>query len=619
VSRRLAILVPLVLVALAAGVVSVRRVGEQVAVFEACQAAERGAWGDVLARTSGRIGTDATGLAAAECRCRALLASGSGSECAALLERLLADPQASDWSPGPELSVHLIQTWREAGRTREAAELAARAARHHPGEPGLFYLELVTRSMIEDEEAVLRELAARIPASGPAAARMRVSLAHRHLQRGEPTRALAALGDTLPQDAGPEAGRWLETRGMAFASAGDLRGVEQTYGTWQREGGDRAELFARFALTLSLAGLESPVEPMLPLLRRALSAADTARDERLHEQLAIRLVLTLAAAGAHAEALAVYDRERPRHALAGLTREELARAASAGSAPGAAAPRGRLRLAAPTAPRQAELLVSAEPGRPADAPYSAHPLDESGALVVERARDEAPLRWVLRDEARRTLASGTSDVTPGEERIVAIAPQPPRERAAHALRRGPADGRRRVVALVLDCADWRIAGYLLARGELPVLEALLAAGHRAVLRSEPPLTAAAMDSLVFPLRQGGRSFVGLLHQVGNEVAGLASVGANPLEPLAWLLPEASDLFSVVGSGPRTAANLLFSHGGIRAGRHGEVTGPDGRRGRVAIGVAARDLDPAERGRWPLLAAARASSTSCSCASSRSTS
>jgi hypothetical protein len=114
-----------------------------------------------------------------------------------------------------------------------------------------------------------------------------------------------------------------------------------------------------------------------------------------------------------------------------------------------------------------------------------------------------------------------------------------------------------------------------------------------------------MDALVYPLRQGGRSFVGLLHQVGTELAGLASVGENPLEPLAWLLPEANDLFSVVGAGPRSAANLLFAHGGIRAGRHGQVTGPEGRRGRVALGAAARDLDAAERERWPLLAGLRA--------------
>jgi hypothetical protein len=607
VRRRLALLAGLVLVALAAGVVSVRRVGQQVEALEACEAAERGAWGEVLARTAGWIGPDPTGLVAAECRCRALLATGSGGRCVALLERLLAEPRAREWAPAPELSVHLIQTWRDAGRTREAAELAVRAARRHPDDPDLFYLELATRSMLEDEESVLAELAARVPATGPAAARMRVSLAHRHLQRGEPSRALAALGDSPPPQAGEEAGRWRETRGMAFASAGDLRGVQESYAAWQREGGDPAELFARFALTLSLAGLESPVEPITSMLRRALGAADAARDERLHEALAIRLILTLAAAGAHAEALDVYDRERPRHALAGLAREELARAArsAAPPVPGAAAPPGRLRLAAPTAPPGAEILVSPGAGEPADAPYVAHRLDASGAVRVERAPDAAPLRWVLRDAGGRTLASGTSELEPGAERIVAIAPQPPRERSAYLPARRPADGRRRVAALVLDCADWRIAGYLMARGELPVLAALLAQGHRAVLRSEPPLTAAAMDALVFPARPGARSFVGLLHQYGTEIAGLASVGENPLDPLAWVLPEASDLFSVVGSGAHSAANLLFAHGGIRAGRHGEVTGPAGARRRIALGAAARDLAPAERERFPLLAAARA--------------
>jgi hypothetical protein len=604
VRRRLALLAGLVLVALAAGVVSVRRVGEQVAALEACEAAERGAWGEVLARTAGRIGPDPTGLAAAECRCQALLASGSGDACVELLERLLAEPRAREWAPAPELSVHLIQTWREAGRMREAAELAARAARRHPDDPDLFYLELVTRSMFEDEESVLAELAARVPAAGSAAARMRVSLAHRHLQRGEPSRAIAALGDSPPPQAGAEAGRWRETRGMAFASGGDLRGVQENYAAWQREGGDPAELFARFALTLSLAGLESPVEPIASMLRRALGAADAAHDERLHEALAIRLILTLSAAGSHAEALAVYDRERPRHALAGLAREDLARAASSAAAPDAAAALGRLRLAAPTAPPGSEILVSPEAREPADAPYAAHRLDASGAVRVERAPDAVPLRWVLRDAGGRTLASGTSEPEPGAERIVAIAPQPPREPGRHVLARRPADGRRRVAAVVLDCADWRIAGYLMARGELPVLAALLAQGHRAVLRSEPPLTAAAMDALVFPARAGGGSFVGLLHQYGTEIAGLASVGENPLDPLAWVLPEASDLFSVVGSGARSAANLLFAHGGIRAGRHGEVTGPDGARRRLALGAAARDLSPEERERFPLLAEAR---------------
>ena len=603
-SRRLALLAPLVLLALAAGVVSVRRVGEQVAVLEACKAVDEEAWADVLARTAGRVGPDATGLAAAECRCRALLAIGSGGDCVGLLEPLLADPQSSGWAPAPDLAVHVIQTWREAGRSSEAAALARRAAARFPDEPDLFYLELVTRSMLEDEESVLSELAQRVPASGPAAARMRVSLAYRLLQRGEPTRALQALGEAPPAESGPEAGRWLETQGMAFAQVGDLRGVEQTYATWRRLGGDPADLFARFALTLSVAGLESPVEPMLSLLRRALSAADAAQDERLHEAIAIRLILTLASSGEHAEALAVYDREHSRHALAGIAREELQRSV-APAARGGAAARGRLRFTAPTAPGGSELLVSPAAEAPADAPYAAFALGSAGAVVIERSLEETALRWVLRDPAGRTLASGTNHVDPGEERIVAIVPQPPRGRARHVPRRRAADGRRRVAALVLDCADWRIAGYLLARGELPVLEALLAAGHRAVLRSEPPLTAAAMEALVFPLRPGDRSFIGLLHQYGTELAGLASVGENPLEPLAWLLPEQGDLFSVIGAGPRKAANLLFSHGGIQAGRHGEVTGPEGARSRFALAASARDLAASERERWPLLAAVRA--------------
>jgi hypothetical protein len=604
VSRRLALLAPLVLLALAAGVVSVRRVSEQVAVMEACESASEQAWGDVLARTAGRVGSDATGLAAAECRCRALLATGAGAECVALLEPLLADPATSAWPLAPDLAVHVIQTWRDAGRSRDAAALAARAAARHPDEPDLFYLELVTRSMVEDEESVLAELARRVPATGPAAARMRVSLAYRFLQRGEPTRALAALGDAPPPEAGPEAGRWLETRGVAFANIGDLRGVEQTYATWRSLGGAPADLFARFVLTLSVAGLQSPVEPMLSLLRRGLAAAEAAQDERLHEALAIRLILTLASSGEHDEALAVYDREHTRHALAGLTRDELLRAATRPASDGSAA-RGRIRFTAPTAPAGVELLVSPAGDAPADAPYAVLSLGSERAVVVERAVEKAALRWVLRDAAGRTLASGTSHVDPGDEQIVAIVPQPPRDRLRHVPKRRPADGRRRVAALVLDCADWRIARYLLARGELPVLEALLADGHRAVLRSEPPLTAAAMDALVFPLRPGSRSFVGLLHQYGTELAGLASVGENPLEPLAWLLPEESDLFSIIGAGPRRAANLLFSHGGIRAGRHGAVTGPEGARSQISLGASARDLSARERERWPLLAAVRA--------------
>jgi hypothetical protein len=185
---------------------------------------------------------------------------------------------------------------------------------------------------------------------------------------------------------------------------------------------------------------------------------------------------------------------------------------------------------------------------------------------------------------------------------VAVAPGEPRPPARALLARRPADGRPRVALLLLDCADWRLIQYLRARGELPVLSGLLDTGYRAVMLSDPPLTGAALESLVWPSRRADTSFVGLVHRFGVELAGLASIGDNPFDALSWLLPEAPDLFSTIGAGPFSAANLLFAHGGIRAGRHGELTGPEGRRRRIPVGTSARDLDREERERFPALAA-----------------
>jgi hypothetical protein len=151
---------------------------------------------------------------------------------------------------------------------------------------------------------------------------------------------------------------------------------------------------------------------------------------------------------------------------------------------------------------------------------------------------------------------------------------------------------------MLDCGDWRLTQYLRTRGELPVLDSLISVGFRGVLDSDPPLTAAALEAIVWPERRGGASFVGLVHQIGVEVAGLASVGENPFGALSWILPEDEDLFSILGSKEHSAANLLFSHGGIKAGRHSEITGPNGLRRRLSIATSSRDLDAEERQQWP---------------------
>jgi hypothetical protein len=171
------------------------------------------------------------------------------------------------------------------------------------------------------------------------------------------------------------------------------------------------------------------------------------------------------------------------------------------------------------------------------------------------------------------------------------------------LTRAPGDGRRRVALVLLDCGDWAISQYLRTRGDLPVLDALLQSGYRAVLESDPPLTAAALEALVWPERHTDTSIAGAFYRVGVELAGLESVGHNPFEALSWVLPETQDLFGVLGVGERSAANLLLAHGGIRAGRHGEVTGPHGAVRRLALGRTQRELDASERARFPGLAGA----------------
>lgn len=599
---RLALLVAALLLALAAGVVSARRVDDQIAVLDACEAARGGRWSEALAGTAGRVGANETGRAAAMCRCRALLATARGAECTTLLEGILADEAAADWMPAPDLSAHLVQLHRDAGRVREAAALARRGARAHPDDPDLFFLELVTRGAVEDEAAVLAELEARIAGRGPAAMRMHVSLANRHLQRGDPERALAVLGELPPQGAGDAVALWFDARAMAFANAGDLAGVHRTYQRWRAFGGDETELRARYALTLSLGKLEAPGASTLSRLEHALASGP--HDDALDEAITIRLVLSLVAAGRIEEALAVFDRGRERFTLEGLTREELLRSAQhrrLAARGGSAAP-ARLRFRLESPQPGARLHVSPGPEQPVDAPYES--FEAATETRVSRRPDVAPVRWVLRDASDRTLASGSVSPGPDEERVVRIEAGAPVPAAEAELQRLPGDGHRRVVMLLLDCGDWRIVQYLRARGELPVLSHLLARGHSAVLHSDPPLTAAALEALVWPQRSGTPGFLGLVHRYGTELAGLASVGDNPFRSLEWVLPEAPDLFGVLGAGQHTTANLLFSHGGVKAGRHGEITGPEGVRRRMPLGAAGRDLSTRERADFPALAAVK---------------
>lgn len=594
-------------IAISAGVISTRRSSELGAVMEACGAVETGDWSTVLRLTEDLTRNTSVRKSASECRCMALIATGQLAECEALMDALLAEPGTPSWAPSPMLSVHMIQTRRSRGHAEQAAALAQRSARYYPDDGDLFYLELVTRVVVENEEQVLLELTARIDPSGPHATRMRVSLATRYLIRGQPERALAVLGGGPPVGTRNAIDRWYDTMAMVLANSRDLPGVRRTFAAWRAAGGDAVELQARYALTLSISSLTDPDQSSIELLARAANDADGVAPDELVEAVVTRLVLTLVQSGEQSEALAVYDRYRARFEMSGLVREELERSqVQEQMASGQIAPHSSVvRFTIVDPARGTELLLSPERGTPVDSDYQRLAVASSGYLETRREVGGAPLRWVYRDAQERVLASGAAIPRIGPPLTISIEPRDPQPTARTELTRRPADGQRKLLVLILDCGDWRLIQYLRARGELPTLDRLLQTGFRAVLDSDPPMTAAALAALVRPEHAAETSFVGLIHQLGVELAGLASIGENPFDALSWLLPEQTDLFDTIGAGEHVAANLLFSHGGIDAGRHSVLTGPNGIRRRLPIETSARNLRPDERARWPGLDAAQA--------------
>ena len=606
-------------VALTAGLVvlsvgAVRSVREELVLTQAWAAVEASRWDEALELTQPLVGPSDAGRRAAELQCWALLARGERDRCGALVDSVLEDSSgASSGSLLDPLLARLAIAHRQReGRLDDALELAREAAAAHPDDPSLASLELSAHAALEREDTVLAEFERRLTADPAPKTAQRIALAARYRQRAEWQAALRVLGSAPPDSSATPGlrGRWFEERVSAQAALGRLADVQASFGARRAAGGDALELEARYALTLSVSQLLDPAADPSELLEQAIATSDRLADPVLRRQLHERAIAHWLVSDQDGKALAVLERAESRGIeLQGITREQIERGAAlrefAASSDGEGAPDALLAFAIPQELSRGTLLVSNNAQAEPDAAYQA--VAAVGGEVIQLARRPAqwPERWVLRDEAGRVRASGSVWGRPGARSDIRISLAAPlvatasgsRQRRGYGAGSGP-DGRSRVFALVLDCADWRLVQYLRERGELPVLDALFARGHRAVLTSDPPLTAAAMESLVWPARGRTSSVVGFLHQLGTEISGLASVGDNPLGFLAPLLPEGESLFEVVGSGSHVAANMLFAHGGISAGRHAEMVGPRGARRRVKTARVRRPLRPAELASFP---------------------
>jgi len=545
----------------------------------------------------------------AECRCWALQRVGDEGRCAALLDRRLAgaDERGSDWVPPAPLVRPVIRLRLDRGDVADALALGARSLAAHPASLHLNELLLEAQVAMLGETEAFAAFALRIERQerSGTAFEPRIVLAMQQLQRGHPEAALGALGSEPPRPGHPQLSAWFHNRVNAEAAVGDLVALQISMRRWLELGGPAAELAARYAVALSMAGLEDPRTDIVSLLRGAIEGRAAIDDPLIVAWLYQRLVAHLMAGGARDEALAAYDEGSLEVALDCITRGEIQRAIAFARVQHTSDPRalwGTLLFRLASA--GSSVLVSPAAGAPPDTDFERFvPTTGEGIVSVERPLAAWPVRWVVLGEGDAVLVSGSVWPVPGEvtEIVIRSHPNPdPPPRAQAGLQpvlapRQPGDGVRRVFTVVLDCGDWRLVQYLRARGELPTIGVMIQHGRRAVLRSSPALTAAAMQALVHPGHDRSPGVVRWLHQLGLELSGLEAVGDNPLRFLEAVMPRSESLFETVGAGPHTAANMLFSHGSIDAGQHAQLIGPNSARSGLRLSRVVRPLSADEKG------------------------
>ncbi len=565
----------LLVVAGALAVRSFHRVRATQRLSTTCDALAAGDFETALAASEGLEPGDETGFLTVECRCQALIATGHEPECMTLLEDLLLVRSRGDWLPSLELLYPLLGYLSDRGAGEAASQLARRATAAYPDSKGLLLMEWETRRAVEDEAVVVADFERRIQAGHAAGLELRLLLARAHGKAGRYEDALRTLGEP-PAPGDHLAPTWHESRLHALAALGDPSLVRQAADDWLAWGGEPPLVKACYAIALAVNQLDGPELTVLELTREAVQTAGAIDDPRIEEAIWLHLVFQESVNGHYDEALEIYDRVSQHFAFEGFSREQILAAQGYEDFEQAEeVPRGTLLFRVSGAAQGSQLLISPSHQLPPDLPLEVHRVPGDGLIRVERPAWYLPYRWVLRGPEGRALASGSEWVGRGRETAVEVTPGAPNRPPRYERQLRPGDGRSRVWVLIHDCMDWRLARYMVARGELPVIETMLRTQHHAVVDSDPPFTGAALDALTNPRDPAPPTLLSLAYQMGGEMVDLTPTGRNPFQGLRWLLARSPGLFDTLSSGEHAVANLLFSHGAVDVGRNGEVLGPRG--------------------------------------------
>lgn len=534
-------------------------------------------------------------LEMAECRCFALIETGSEEQCTNELANLMLHPEASDWLPEPELAAAVADELESRRQFDEALRLVERSTRQWPTSALFRSREFRLRSANEDELALLQEFRTRLDADRragrPIQPDLPLLLSGRYADRRQWSDAVDVLGDTPPNDPSLVTDWWdLKTR--ALAGLGDVPRLEAAFQQWSASGGSAPEITARRALLLVQRGLERDAERAIEGLRDAIRVEDQIEDERIRRNARLLLIRLLAYLDRYDQALDLFDETAQLHADVGnISREEIVRLADEQDQEISEFAQGRLHFTGLDPGDR--VVLPPDPWSDGSSEFVLHPVSRSGELDIERTVGDRPVWWAVLDADGQVRAEGASRVPYESVERLEIQRRPPPVKPDWRKTTSPAaDGRRRVLQLVFDSWDWRIVNYLRATHRLPTADWIIRTGLSSSLISEPPFTAAALQALVEPAQQSF-SVLQLVHQLGEETESLNFIGRNPVAGLESWLPDSDNLFEVIGAAPVRAVNLLQSLGALDAGRNATVFGPDGARGELSGYAATRTLDANE--------------------------
>lgn len=523
---------------------------------------------------------------ASECICITDVIHDDPATC---VERLV--PYVTDlddgWVPDPDVVAAIGGTLMEQDRWPLAKRLAEAVLTEHPFDVPVTNLWLDAASLgagDDDRQKIVLERAAAAPDDNRT--KLQLAVAQRRRLKGDATGCLEALKGAPIPTAVVDQKQFLLFKSSCLAVLNRRQDIVRLWDEWVAAGADRTEADALLTLATMYGHVAIP-EDFVRLQRLDEEPGKLSLD--LRRSLSRSLILQLANNPNGLEAAReVLARAQAQLDLAPDVVAELARALEGANVPDDDAMTTlTFRLQSPVA--GASVLVSPPPDQPVDsAPEQVRIV--AGVANVARTPSRAPVRWVLLDGDGAVRGSGALWVKSGTTNEVQIVPQAPQPRETFQLPTPrPGDGRRRVFVLIPDSWDWRLLGLLRARGELPVVDALIDNGTSAVLWSDPPMTATAMAALAYPARDEPFGVLALVHEMGEELGGLAAVGENPLAFMSPWLSARPSLFSTVGGEQRVVANLLFSHADIDAGRNAERTGPKGERRLIPIQRSSRPL------------------------------